>query len=62
MKKLIEKVYEGNSEINELEDLFYESIEKTYSPRELVEVLNYIKNKQAIIIDLPDSVDVCGTG
>jgi hypothetical protein len=40
---------------------FIEVAEKEISPEELAEVIKYIKEKQSIIIDLPNSLDICGT-
>jgi len=61
MKELIENLYWNKLNKEELKDNFYNVVEKEYSAKELVETILLIKNKQKILINLPDSIDVCWT-
>ena len=61
MKKLIENIYSNNLTKYELFEQFNNVVEKDYSAKQLVDVIQYIKNKQKIIVNLADSIDVCGT-
>jgi len=61
MKKLIENIYENKWDSKDLEELFLETINRDYSPKELYDTIVYIKNKQKIVLDLSESIDVCWT-
>ncbi|MFA5917463.1 MAG: anthranilate phosphoribosyltransferase [Candidatus Gracilibacteria bacterium] len=62
MKNFIKKVLENDiSEADKLK-MLQNVAEKKVTPSELAEIVNYLKSKQTIKIDLFDSIDICGTG
>ncbi len=61
MKKLIENIYKNKLTNNQLEESFLETVEKKYTARDLYETILFIKNKQKIIVNIKDSIDVCWT-
>jgi anthranilate phosphoribosyltransferase len=61
MLNFIKTVLEENVSEQEKYSQFIEVAEKEIEAEELAEVIKYIKEKQSIIIDLPNSLDICGT-
>lgn len=61
MKNFIKKVLENDiSEADKLK-MLQNVAEKKVTPSELAEIVNYLKSKQTIKIDLFDSIDICWT-
>jgi len=61
MKKFIGKIYDNKLSNEILKNEFEEVVNKNYSSKELAELVLFIKSKQKIIVNLPNSIDVCGT-
>ncbi len=62
MKKFIKKVLENDISESEKLKMLQDVAEKKVTPEELAEIVIYLKSKQAIKIDLFDSIDICWTG
>jgi anthranilate phosphoribosyltransferase len=59
MKKFIKKVLENDISESEKLKMLQDVAEKKVTPEELAEIVIYLKSKQAIKIDLFDSIDIC---
>jgi hypothetical protein len=59
MKKFIKKVLENDISESDKLKMLQDVAEKKVTPSELAEIVNYLKSKQAIKIDLFDSIDIC---
>ncbi len=64
MLNFIKKIIKNPEKFSEKEklEMLVSVAEKEISPNELAEIIKFIKSKQAIKINLPDSIDICGTG
>ena len=60
MKKLIENIYLNKLTKHELREQFNNVVEKEYSAKQVADVILYIKTKQKLIVNIPNSIDVCG--
>jgi hypothetical protein len=59
MKKFIKNVLENSYTEQEKLKMLQEVAEKKINPEELADIVKYIKKKQAINIDLSNSIDIC---
>ncbi len=58
IKNILENSYSEEEKLKMLQEV----AEKKVTPEELAEIVIYLKSKQAINIDLFDSIDICWTG
>lgn len=61
MLDFIKTVLEKNPNEEKKYELLTEIVEKEVSAKELAQIIEYIKEKQSLIINLPNSIDICGT-
>ena len=62
MKKFIKKVLENTYTEEEKLKMLQDVANKKVTPDELADIVKYLKRKQAINIDLTNSIDICWTG
>ncbi|NDK08202.1 anthranilate phosphoribosyltransferase [Candidatus Gracilibacteria bacterium] len=62
MKKFIKNVLENTYTEEDKLKMLQDVANKKVTPSELADIVKYLKKKQAINIDLHNSIDICGTG